>query len=82
MEKENNNNWPAPLDRIRSASIGLGKMVFGDSQYFEEFARRDSERKGYEDRLIGNLRERVDNLDQQDEIEDAKLRHPSARGYL
>lgn len=73
---------PRSIERIRQTGEAVVGMFFADPGYIEHIREEKLAEKGYEDKLIIDLGDRVLPLDSQDEIESAKSRHPSSRGYL
>lgn len=73
---------PPPLEQLRKAGSVVLETVFNNDAYFERMRQEQIDRKTYEDRVVSRLKERVGDLDRQDEIEHAKHKHPSNNGYL
>lgn len=81
-EEQQGMNLPQPLERLRRAGGSVIGMMLNNDTYYEDLRDQDAAGRDREDDMVTGLRERVHNLDEQEEIEKAKHRHPSQRGYL
>lgn len=73
---------PQPLERLRRAGGSVIDMMLNNDTYYEELQDETAAARHREDEIVTGLHERVHNLDEKEEIEKAKHRHPSQRGYI